>query len=206
MNAFASPWQAALEEAWAAYCEHSLPIGACVADASGTVLARGCNRLGERRSVAGVIGGHDLAHAEINALLALESVPRPDCRTWTVYTTVEPCPQCAGAVTMSGIRGLSFAAPDPWAGCAELLTTHPYMVGKGMQVRRAPADVVRVSLILMVHALLEEEQPVMSEIVASFAALHPAEVERAGQLLKAGTLLELRERRAGLDEVLDVLR
>ena len=133
-------------------------------------------------------------------------MPRPDCRTWTVYTTVEPCPQCAGAVTMSGIRGLSFAAPDPWAGCAELLTTHPYMVGKGMQVRRAPADVVRVSLILMVHALLEEEQPVMSEIVASFVALHPAEVERAGQLLRAGTVLELRERCAGLDEVLGVLR
>ena len=184
MNAFASPWQAALEEAWAAYCEHSLPIGACVADASGTVLARGRNRLGERRSVAGVIGGHDLAHAEINALLALESVPRPDCRTWTVYTTVEPCPQCAGAVTMSGIRGLSFAAPDPWAGCAELLTTHPYMVGKGMQVRRAPADVVRVSLILMVHALLEEEQPDIcaQPVAAQAAALEPVVTQPAARI------------------------
>ena len=206
MTPLSAPWRAALEEAWTAYTENSLPIGASIADEHGTVLTRGRNRLGEGWRVAGVIGGHDLAHAEINALLALESVPRPECRAWTVYTTVEPCPQCAGAVTMSGIRGLSFAAPDPWAGCADLLTTHPYMIRKGMQVKRAPADVIRASLILMVHALLAEEQPVMSEIVASFVALHPAEVERAGQLLRAGTVLELRERCAGLDEVLGVLR
>ncbi len=200
-----APWRAALEDAWTAYTENSLPIGACVADASGRVLARGRNRLGEERRVAGVIGGHDLAHAEINALLALESVPRPDCRTWTVYTTVEPCPQCAGAVTMSGIRGLSYAAPDPWAGCADLLTEYPYMVRKGMRVSRAPAEVVRASLLLMVHALLAEGRPVMSEIVGSFTTLYPAEVERAAHLLKGGTLLALRERRAGLDAVLAAL-
>ncbi|WP_407539635.1 nucleoside deaminase [Deinococcus radiomollis] len=201
-----APWRAALEEAWTAYTEDSLPIGACVADASGTVLARGRNRLGEARKVDGVIGGHDLGHAEINALLALKGTPRPDCYGWTVYTTVEPCPQCAGAVTMSGVRGLSYAAPDPWAGCADLLTTHPYMVRKGMLVGRAPADIVRVSLLLMLHGLWGDgRRPGADVLIDSFAAQHPAEVERAGQLLEAGTLLNLRARRAGLDEVLATL-
>ena len=177
-----------------------------MADAQGRVLALGRNRLGEARTVNGVIGGHDLAHAEINALLALESVPRPDCYGWTVYTTVEPCPQCAGAVTMSGIRGLSYAAPDPWAGCADLLTAHPYMARKGMRVERAPEGVIRASLLLLVHALLEEGgRPGSDVMLDSFAALHPAEVERAVQLYAAGTLLRLRERTAVLDEALAVL-
>ncbi|WP_407571210.1 nucleoside deaminase [Deinococcus altitudinis] len=206
MTALPAPWRAALEEAWTASLEGSLPIGACVADAQGRVLALGRNRLGEARTVDGVIGGHDLAHAEINALLALESVPRPDSYGWTVYTTVEPCPQCAGAVTMSGVRGLSYAAPDPWAGCADLLTAHPYMARKGMRVERAPAEVIRASLLLLVHALLEEGGQLGSDVMLdSFAALHPAEVERAGQLLKAGTLFKLRGRRAALDEVLTIL-
>ncbi|MGY2892905.1 nucleoside deaminase [Deinococcus sp. UYEF24] len=202
-----APWRAALEEAWTAYTEGSLPIGACVTDASGTVLARGRNRLGEARRVDGVIGGHDLGHAEINALLALKDTPRPDCYGWTVYTTVEPCPQCAGAVTMSGVRGLSYAAPDPWAGCADLLTTHPYMVRKGMRVGRAPQAVIRASLLLLVHAQLEEgRQPGSDVLVDSFAAEHPVEVEQGVALLKVGTLTRLRSRRAVLDEVLAALR
>ncbi|WP_424950106.1 nucleoside deaminase [Deinococcus sp.] len=205
MTPLSAPWRAALEEAWTAYQEDSLPIGACVADASGKVLARGRNRLGDERRVDGVIGGHDLAHAEINALLALQSTPRPDCYGWTVYTTVEPCPQCAGAVVMSGVRGLSYAAPDPWAGCAELLTTHPYMVGKKMRVERAPEALIRACLVLIVHALMEEGKPIMGEVVGSFAARHPAEVGRAAQLHETGTLQDLRECRAGLDEVLAAL-
>jgi len=206
VNPLSAPWRAALEEAWTASLEGSLPIGACVADRQGRVLGLGRNRLGEPRRVDGVIGGHDLAHAEINALLALPGVPRPDGRAWTVYTTVEPCPQCAGAVTMSGIRGLSYAAPDPWAGCADLLTAHPYMTRKGMRVERAPDEVIQASLLLLLHALLEDGSKPGSDVVLdSFTAGHPAEVERAEHLYAAGTLLRLRERTAGLDEALAVL-
>ncbi|GHF76788.1 hypothetical protein [Deinococcus ficus] len=69
-------WQAALEEAWAAYGAGSYAIGACIVDARGQVLARGRNRLNEPRAAhGGVIGGHDLAHAEINALLNLPAPP-----------------------------------------------------------------------------------------------------------------------------------
>jgi tRNA(adenine34) deaminase len=98
-------WYAALAEAWAAYCSGSYPIGAVVIDGAGNVIARGRNRLGEVRGAeGGQIGGHDLAHAEINALLNLADTPQPEVYGWTVLTTVQPCPQCAGAIDMSGIR------------------------------------------------------------------------------------------------------
>ncbi|MHA0035077.1 nucleoside deaminase [Deinococcus sp. PESE-38] len=108
-------WLTAMSEAWNGYLYGSYPIGACIVDAGGQIVGRGRNRLGEpRRAHAGVIGGHDLAHAEINALLSVPDMRRPECLSWTVLTTLEPCPQCAGAVAMSGIRGVSYAAPDPW--------------------------------------------------------------------------------------------
>ncbi|AIZ46319.1 deoxycytidylate deaminase [Deinococcus radiopugnans] len=200
-------WQAALAEAWEAYLHGSYPIGACVVDADGVVLARGRNRLGEPRSVeGGFIAGHDLAHAEINALLNLAATPRPECQGWTVLTTVEPCPQCAGAIAMSGIRGMAYAAPDPWGGCTRLLTDDPYVSGKRIRVGRAPEDVQRVALRLKAHALWEEERPVgQRNVLDSFAVQHPEDVAFAGQLYRSGQLLALRGHGASLQEALAVL-
>ena len=62
---FLPGWLTAMGEAWAGYLYGSYPIGACIVDAEGNVVGRGRNRLSEpRRAHAGVIGGHDLAHAE----------------------------------------------------------------------------------------------------------------------------------------------
>ncbi|OLV19952.1 nucleoside deaminase [Deinococcus marmoris] len=200
-------WHAALAEAWEAYLHGSYPIGACVVDADGQVIARGRNRLGEPRGVdGGFIAGHDLAHAEINALLNLAATPRPECYGWTVLTTVEPCPQCAGAIAMSGVRGMDYAAPDPWAGCTRLLTDDPYVSGKQMRVGRAPEDVQRLALRLKAHALWEEERAVGERpVLDSFAAQYSEDVAFAGRLYQSGQLLALRERQGRLQEALELL-
>jgi tRNA(Arg) A34 adenosine deaminase TadA len=210
VTALSAPWRAALEEAWTAYCEGSYAIGACIADEQGTVLSRGRNRLGEARQVHGTAGsgfvaGHDLAHAEINALLDLQVKRQPECYGWTVYTTVEPCPQCAGAVAMSSIRGLSYAAPDPWAGAADILTDHRYVSRKGIRVSRAPADLQSAALRLVLTCFLESGHQADGPFIQSFEA-HAEDLNAARTLVAAGTLARLRERRACLDEVLEVLR
>ena len=209
MIAFSAPWRAALEEAWTAYCEGSYAIGACIADEHGTVLARGRNRLGEARQVSGTalggfIAGHDLGHAEINALLDLRVKRHPECYDWTVYTTVEPCPQCAGAVAMSSIRGLSYAAPDPWAGAADILTDHRYVSRKRMRVGRAPAEVQSAALRMVLTCFLESGHHASGEFMQCFEPF-ASDLNAARELAEAGTLKQLRERRAGLDEVLAAL-
>ena len=205
-----APWWAELEEAWTASCEGSYAIGACIADEHGKVLARGRNRLAEPRRVhgaegSGFVAGHDLAHAEINALLDLREKRHPECYGWTVYTTVEPCPQCAGAVAMSSIRGLSYAAADPWAGAADILTGHRYVSRKGMRVGRAPEHVQRAALRLVLTCFLEAGDDPEAPVMQSFLAVHPQEFRIAQALYHAGTLTHLRARRAGLDEVLAAL-
>lgn len=204
----ASPgWHAALLEAWTAYLGGSYPIGAVVVDASGTVIARGRNRLSEPRRVeGGVISGHDLAHAEINALLNLAEVPRPEVYGWIVLTTVQPCPQCAGAIAMSSIRAVKYAAPDPWAGCTRLLTDDPYVRRKGMRVGRAPAEVERLALRLALVGFLEEGHGSLeSSLMRSYREGHPEDVTVAETLHRSGALAELRRRRAEFSEALDLL-
>ncbi|WP_233218660.1 nucleoside deaminase [Deinococcus arcticus] len=204
-TAHAAGWHAALAEAWTAYLHGSYPIGAVIVDTGGQVLARGRNRLGEERQVDGVISGHDLAHAEINALLNLPGTPRPECHGWTLLTTVEPCPQCAGAMAMSGLRAVAYAAPDPWGGCTRLLTDDPYVRNKGIRVGRAPQAVQRLALRLMVHAIVEEQPGKRGAVLRSFAGAHPDDVTVAEALYTTGTLLALRDRRAPLTEALAVL-
>ncbi|MBI5713546.1 MAG: nucleoside deaminase [Chloroflexi bacterium] len=132
-NALPLFWQACLEESWQAYCAGTVPIGAVIVDEHGTILARGRNQIiGDGN---GMVRGHELAHAELNALLAvnLQSDHRI-VHQWSLYTIMEPCPLCMGAFYMSGIRNLHYAARDPYAGSVNLLGTTPYLSHKPIRV------------------------------------------------------------------------
>jgi len=87
----ARPWQCCLEEAWLAYCSGSTPIGAAIADATGYIIARGRNRIYDAVGEGTHLHGHDLAHAEVNALVTLDYADL-DRQTCALYTTTEPCP------------------------------------------------------------------------------------------------------------------
>ena len=100
----------ALDLAEAAAARGEVPVGAVVVDpASGEIIGEGAN---------GPIGGHDpTAHAEIVALRqaarGLENYRLPGLH---LYTTLEPCAMCAGAISFARIGKLIFAADDPKGG------------------------------------------------------------------------------------------
>ena len=97
----------ALAEAEAAGEAGQLPIGAVLV-LDGEIVSRGRNRYLERRS--------QLAHAELEALVeggeAIFS-RHDDC---VLYTSVEPCPMCLGALVMADVPHVIFAAHDANAG------------------------------------------------------------------------------------------
>jgi tRNA(adenine34) deaminase len=104
----------ALEEAARAARElDEVPIGAVVVR-DGEVLARACNRTRADRS--------PLAHAEMLAIArATEVVGYQRLEGCTVYTTVEPCFMCAGALVHARVERVVWAVRDPkFGGCASL--------------------------------------------------------------------------------------
>ena len=100
----------ALDLAEAAAARGEVPVGAVVVDpANGEIVGEGAN---------GPIGAHDpTAHAEIVALRQaareLENYRLPGLY---LYTTLEPCAMCAGAISFARIEKLIFAADDPKGG------------------------------------------------------------------------------------------
>lgn len=115
-NALGPPWQAAFAEATTAYLVRgSYPIGAVVLDATGMIVSRGANGFARNR----------LAHAELEALASIPAAT--DRRGCELYTTLEPCTMCTGAIRLSQIKALHFAATDPVAGSSELLGNGQFM-------------------------------------------------------------------------------
>jgi tRNA(adenine34) deaminase len=103
--------RAALAEAEAAGKAGDLPIGAVLV-LDGEIVGRGRNLQNQRRS--------QLYHAELEALRAGgEAVwtRHDDC---VLYTTVEPCPMCLGALVMADVPHVVFAAHDANAGVKQM--------------------------------------------------------------------------------------
>ncbi len=101
----------ALAQAEAAREEGEVPVGAVVI-LDGGLIARGRNA---------VIGSSDpTAHAEIVALReAARVVGNYRLTSATVYSTLEPCAMCAGAIVHARIARLVYGARDPKAGAVE---------------------------------------------------------------------------------------
>ena len=118
--------RAALSEARLAEQSGEVPIGAVIVYKN-QIIATGQNR---------VLRDHDpTAHAEIIALraagLALQNYRlSSEDGGCTLYTTLEPCAMCAGAILHARIARLVYAAPDPKAGaCGSVLSVlnHPQL-------------------------------------------------------------------------------
>ena len=172
-----SPWRASLEEAWSAYCAGSVPIGAVVVDGQGKLLSRGRNRRHDALGAGVCIHTSILAHAELNALLALpqEGVDPHAC---CLYTTTEPCPLCMGAVYMSGVRQLYYASRDPWAGSVDMLGATPYLSRKPLRIFGPPdPDLENILVAFNVDAALRARIGHAEELLIAWHEVVPRGVD-----------------------------
>ena len=112
--------EAAIAQARVAASKDEVPIGA--------VVMRGDEVIAEAHNET-VARQNPMYHAEFlaieRALDALETDRLTDC---TLYVTLEPCAQCAGAIVLAKVGKLVFGAYDEKAGmCGSLgdLVRHP---------------------------------------------------------------------------------
>lgn len=102
--------QNALRLARAASVREEIPVGAVVM-AEGEVLGEAHNETVHRRDPT--------AHAELLALQrALEKVGEDRLLLTTLYVTLEPCAQCAGAIVLTKVGRVVFGAYDARCGMA----------------------------------------------------------------------------------------
>jgi tRNA(adenine34) deaminase len=111
--------EVALEEAEAARRDGASPIGSVIVGPDGSVLSRGRNR---------VFGtGDQTAHAEVDAIRnAGAAIMTAPAEGWTLYTTVEPCLMCLGAVLLCPISSVVWAASGSPGGAYDAVLPAAY--------------------------------------------------------------------------------
>ena len=87
-----------------------VPVGAVIVR-DGRVIARARNEIRSRRDPS--------AHAEVLAIQrAAKKLGNERLTGCTLYTTLEPCPMCAGASVLARLDAVVFGAREPRTGAA----------------------------------------------------------------------------------------
>lgn len=102
----------AIEAAESARDFDEVPVGACLIDNEGKLLAVAGNRT--------ISDSDPTAHAEILVLReAARQIGNYRLTDAVVYTTIEPCAMCAGALVNARVKRLVFGAKDERFGAVE---------------------------------------------------------------------------------------
>jgi cytosine deaminase len=104
--------QAAIEEARLGLAEGGIPIGSVLVY-GGAIIGRGHNRRVQKHSA--------ILHGEMDALENAGRRAAGVYRASTLYTTLSPCPMCAGAILLYGIPAVVVGENRTYTGEEELL-------------------------------------------------------------------------------------
>lgn len=103
--------KSALELALEAYKSGEVPIGAVVVQ-DNQIIGTGRNRIEELKDAT--------AHAEVLAIKAAsEALKNWRLENCTIYSTLEPCLMCLGAILNSRLNTLCYGAKEPVSGAIE---------------------------------------------------------------------------------------
>ena len=195
------PMRHALELAWASARAGSLGIGAVVTDRQDNIVASGRNRLAEHEPADDVLAGSSLAHAELNALAKLRWGAHGNDHL-TLWTTLEPCLQCSGAIRMAPIAEVHVLAPDPlFRNMDRMRDINEFVASQWPTYNEYEANPFAVfALLLQTHALAfwGVDNPAWSAALPRITAL-------ARELAASGALIALAAEGATLDDVLNTL-
>jgi len=149
-NEITSTWQRCFELAWETMRDGSKPIAALVIDENGEIIAEGKNAVYSEYSGA-TVSYNEIAHAEVNALGKIDNRVHTSRAPYTLYSTLEPCPLCTGALYMSSIKNLAYAAKDKFGGSLDMLGKTHYLRRKHINIDGPVPILDELSIFLNVY-------------------------------------------------------
>lgn len=112
--------QCAMEQAEKAHNTQTYPIGAVIVDPKGNIIGQGYNHV--------YSAGDYTSHAEMEAIRDAGSrlMQEPNFEASTLYTTMEPCLMCCGAILLARIKRVVWVIDDEQYGALRYLYSHSH--------------------------------------------------------------------------------
>jgi len=177
-------WDLCLDLCLEAINAGSLGISAVIVDQAGSVVSKGRNQLFDDADSCNMIRNTVVSHAEINALANLPPEHRAN-RDLTIYTTVEPCPMCMGALSMSRVRRVVIASRDDYAGATRLIEKDQFLRSRGFQITFIGGEHERLFFVLHSYSLVVNRGlPLTHQFFETVGSRYKAELSRLPELLQ----------------------
>jgi tRNA(Arg) A34 adenosine deaminase TadA len=191
-----------LELAWESFRAGSLGIGAVITDADGTIAVEGRNRLFEQPSPEAPLAGSTLAHAELDALSRVRWRSAVDGHV--LWSSLEPCLQCAGAIRFAGIGCVRYLCDDPICdGLHRLPEISPFVAQAWPSVEGpAPHALATLGILFPMHV---SAFWIPDQLLPSWQERFPATITLVSDLVASGELLGLAEQGASVADVASTL-
>ena len=206
-NDLTFPWQRSFIQAWEAYCNGSIPIGAVLVNQQGSIISEGRNRVFEADAPVKQISGNRLAHAEMNVLLQLDTEDNELLGKATIYSTMEPCIQCFGAIILSKVKNIYFAAmDDKLAGATTIKDQNGFINSKKLNINGPFPILGEVQMVLRTDFLLRMFDSERAEqLIAAHAIDYPIGVSIGRILFGNNRLQEVKQITDGFPLLFDEL-
>ena len=195
-------WKEAIAMSWDAYKCDTIPIGAIVVNQKNEIVSRGKNRIFDETSQHPMAGSY-MAHAEMTAMLPLKENEHPQIRTYTLYTTMEPCPMCFGTMMMMHIKHLKFGAWDKFAGSLELKDKSEYLRGKSFEIEQAHDHIQCFQIALQTAYECKRDHRLKEDLFRKWSEDYPRSVEIGKDLFEEEYFVRAIENHLDLGQVFD---
>ncbi len=179
-------WRETFELMWEAYRAGSIPVGAVLVDEAGAVVGRARNRIFEDDPPDPQLARSRLAHAELNVLVGLSSTRTYE--DWTLYSSLEPCLLCLGAVYMARVGRVRYAGADLYGGAAGRVRENDDMRSHPVAFEGPLPGPFGLLPELLHVAFFRRHRP-DGNVIVSYTAQRPELIERAGAIEPATTSL-----------------
>jgi tRNA(adenine34) deaminase len=203
-NSLSGPWKACFEEGWDAYCNGSIPIGAVLVDGNNNIISRGRNRIKESVAPERQTCSNKLAHAEINTLLQIDSSYKIKS-DHILMTSTEPCVLCFGAIVMSGVRRIIYAAKDPHAGGTNLNNSeNSFIQGRNIEIIEADKHLAEIQRVIRTEYVLRYvDRERALELLEKYEKEYPVAVAIGKRWYEDGQLIDMKNRNVSIESVFD---
>lgn len=142
----------AVAESRLAWQEGNAPIGAVLASADGTLLARQHN---QTLTTPGL-----LYHAEMMIFLQNQDLFLNQRWALTLYTTLEPCVMCLSTAIVHHVKRVVWLVNDYWSGGTRCLKHHaPYLHHHSIELVHQPLPQLETQTIPLLTAFYAHKWP-----------------------------------------------
>ena len=195
-------WQRIFKLEWISLCERSKAIAAIIIDADGNVISEGRNKIGENH-----IPNPRVQHAEVEAIRNLDIEKKPYVKTYTLFTSLEPCPMCMGTIVMGGIRNVVIGTHDQLGGAMGLIEHSNFLKSKNIKVTWMPeiyGDIQR-GLQAIKELLYNEDSTKLQRMMDDFSVYNKKGVIAAKQMVDNGMFSAKAPSAYSIEEIFNIL-